>query len=478
MKNDSKHILIVGAGVIGLCTAYYCARRGHRVTVIDRSPEERDGCSFGNAGMVTPSHFVPLAAPGMVALGLKWMWNPESPFYIKPRLNWELLAWGWKFMRAANPRHVERSAPLLRDLSFASRACFEEMAEEWSRGVRPSPGAATVERAPASGLSGASANDNVSAPGDGRISGSSDGFGLVKKGLVMLCKTQESLDHEGAFAKQANELGVPAEVLDAKGLTKLDPDVTMDVAGGVYFPKDCHLSPDRFMRALLTECKRLGVTFSWSNEVESISINRGRIEFVRSATPVYKLTEEQEMDSVLAFPGAGADEFVLTAGSWSPSLAHQLGLKLPMQAGKGYSLTLPKPRELPQICSILTEARVAVTPMGSALRFGGTMEIAGLNEDINPIRVQGIIKAASRYYPKFTPDDFAGIQPWRGLRPCSPDGLPYLGRTAKLANLSIATGHAMMGLSLGPITGKLMAEIVSGEKPSIAIDALNPDRYG
>ncbi len=436
VHDQSKSVLIIGAGVIGLSTAYYCAMRGHRVTVIDRNPEQRDGCSFGNAGMVTPSHFVPLAAPGMVALGLKWMWNPESPFYIKPRLDWDLMSWAWKFMRAASPGHVERSAPLLRDLSFASRACFEEL-----------------ESLP------------------------NNDFGLVKKGLVMLCKSQESLDHEGAFAKQANELGVPAEVMDAKGLAKLDPDVTMDVSGGVYFPKDCHLSPDRFMRTMLKECQRLGVTFSWGNEVQSIRASRGRIEFVHTADPVHELSEEEEMNSLIAPRGASADEFVLCGGSWSPNLARDLGLKLPMQAGKGYSLTLPKPRELPRICSIFTEARVAVTPMGNSLRFGGTMEIAGLNEDINPVRVQGIIKSVSKYYPKFTQDDFAGVQPWRGLRPCSPDGLPYLGRTAKYSNLSIATGHAMMGLSLGPITGKLMAEILSGEIPSIAIDALDPDRY-
>ena len=419
MSSDSKSILIIGGGVIGLSIAYYCARRGHRVTLIDRNPEQRDGCSFGNAGMVTPSHFVPLAAPGMVALGLKWMWNPESPFYIKPRLNWELMSWVWKFMRAAKSRHVERSAPLLRDLSFASRACFEELA-------------------------GLPNND----------------FGLVKKGLVMLCQTQESLDHEAAFAKQANELGVPAEVLNAKGLRQLDPDVTMNVAGGVYFPKDCHLSPNRFMSALKLQCEALGSRFVWNSDVQTITHHASRITAVRTTTGEFN-----------------ADEIVLAGGSWSPVIARDLGLKLPMQAGKGYSLTLTKPRELPQICSIFTEARVAVTPMGNTLRFGGTMEIAGLNEDINPVRVQGIIKSVPKYYPKFTPDDFVGIEPWRGLRPCSPDGLPYLGRTAKFSNLSIATGHAMMGLSLGPITGRLMAEILSGEKPSIAIDALNPDRY-
>lgn len=418
--SQAKSIVIIGGGVIGLSTAYYAARRGHRVTVIDRSPEQHDGCSFGNAGMVVPSHFVPLAAPGMVALGLKWMWNPESPFYIKPRLDLDLLDWALKFWQASTPAHVRRAAPVIRDLSFASRACFEELA---------------------------------TLPGMD--------FGLVQKGLVMLCKTQHSLDDEAKYAAQANALGVPAEVLDAAGLAKLDPDVTMDVAGGVYFPKDCHLSPGRFMAGLRQQAEVLGVKFVWNAEVTGFTQHAARITAVQT--------------SAGEFVGG---EFVLCGGSWSPVVARDLRLKIPLQAGKGYSLTLPQPRELPQICSIFTEARVAVTPMGNTLRFGGTMEIAGLNEDINPLRVQGIIKAASRYYPKFSPADFAGIQPWRGLRPCSPDGMPYVGRTARYANLSLATGHAMMGLSLGPITGRLASEILSGEKPSFDLTLLNPDRYG
>ena len=426
MSSDQKSILIIGGGVIGLSTAYYCARRGHRVTLIERNAEQRDGCSFGNAGMVVPSHFVPLAAPGVVGTAFKWMWNPESPLYIKPRLNWELMSWGWKFMRAANAAHVRRSAPLIRDLSFASRDCFEELA---------------------------ALPDND--------------FGLVKKGLVMLCKTQHGLDDEAKYAAQANELGVPAQVLDAKIVAKLDPDVTMNVAGGVYFPKDCHLSPNRFMAGLKRQCDALGVKFVWGAEVTSFGQERTSDGRTKLCLVRDKVLQEH----------APADEVVLCGGPWSPILARALGLKLPMQAGKGYSLTLTKPRELPQLCSIFTEARVAVTPMGNTLRFGGTMEIAGLNEDINPVRVRGIIKAVSKYFPKFTAEDFAGVQPWRGLRPCSPDGLPYLGRTAKFSNLTIATGHAMMGLSLGPITGRLVSEILSGEKPSYELTLLNPDRY-
>ncbi len=418
-RSGPKDVVVIGGGIIGLSIAYYTALRGHRVTVVDRNPEQRDGCSFGNAGMVVPSHFVPLAAPGMVALGLKWMWDPASPFYIKPRLDLDLLKWALKFWAASTAAHVGRAAPLIRDLSFASRACFEELS---------------------------------ALPGEG--------FDLVQKGLVMLCKTQHALDDEARYATQANALGVPAQVLDAKGLAALDPDVTMDVAGGVFFPKDCHLSPGRFMAALQRRCEALGVRSAWGTEVTGFESEGRRVVGATTAT------------GTLA-----ADEFVLCGGSWSPVLGSGLGLKIPMQAGKGYSLTLPEPRELPQVCSIFTEARVAVTPMGRTLRFGGTMEIAGLDETINPVRVRGIIDAVPRYYPRFAADDFAGIQPWRGLRPCSPDGLPYVGRTAGHDNLTIATGHAMMGLSLGPITGKLVAEVLSGERPSIDLSLLDPDRY-
>ncbi|MCI0745896.1 MAG: FAD-dependent oxidoreductase [Verrucomicrobia subdivision 3 bacterium] len=415
----SRRVVVIGAGVIGLCSAYYAARRGRRVTVIDRAPAEHDGCSFGNAGMIAPSHFVPLAAPGMVARGLKWMWNPRSPFYIKPRLDWDLISWGLKFWRAATAEHVRRSAPVLRDLHLASRACFEEFAD---------------------------------------VTGNA--FGLVKRGLLMLCKEPHAFHEEAATAEEAGRLGMPAEVLDSKQAQKLDPGIRMDIAGAIYFPLDCHLSPNRFMSSLAEQLAKLGATFIWNAEVT---------EWRTSAAIVHAVTTPQgEVD---------ADEFVLCAGSWSQAITRDLGLKVPLQAGKGYSLTLPKPHQLPEICAILTEARIAVTPIGQSLRFGGTMEIAGLNEDITPARVQGIIEAVPKYYPDFTPADFAGVKPWRGLRPCSPDGLPYLGRTKNYSNLIIATGHAMMGLSLGPITGKIVAEILSDERPSIDISLLNPDRY-
>lgn len=415
----AKKVVIVGGGVIGLCAAYYAARDGSTVTVVDRADALMEGCSYGNAGMIVPSHFVPLAAPGMVALGLKWMWNPRSPFYIKPRLDRELIKWGLKFWRAATREHVERSAPLIRDLSFASRALFEELAE---------------------------------LPG-------SD-FGLVQRGLLMLCKTEHAFEEEAKMAEEARRLGVPAETLDARQTAAVDPEVRMDVAGSIYFPKDCHLSPGRFMQSLKRELERLGVRFHWNTEATGVVCDGDSLKALK--------TSLGEIEG---------DEFVIAGGSWSPILARELQLKLPMQAGKGYSLTLQKPRQLPGLCSIFTEARVAVTPMGSSLRFGGTMEIAGLNQEINPVRLEGIINAAPRYYPEFRVDDFAGIKPWCGLRPCSPDGLPYIGRTRRYRNVAIATGHAMMGLSLGPVTGRLIADTLAGRKPSLDLTLLDPDRY-
>jgi D-amino-acid dehydrogenase len=416
----NKRVLIIGAGVIGCCTGYYLAQRGCRVTLVDQGDADRQGCSFGNAGLVVPSHFVPLAAPGMLGMALRMMLNSRSPFYIQPRWDPELISWGLRFCQASTAAHVARSAPLLRDLNMASRACYEQLSE---------------------------------IPGHN--------FGLVREGLLMLCKTPKGLEEEIHAAEQANRLGIPAKILDTQQLAAMEPGITMDVAGAVYFPMDCHLSPGRLMAVLRKNLTELDAEFRWNTCIGECHTRDGKIEAARA-------TGGEEFE---------ADEYVLCGGSWSPKMARALGLKLPMQPGKGYSLTLPRPHHRPRISAILTEARVAVTPMGEGLRFGGTMEMSGLNHEIRPNRVEGIVRSVPAYYPQFTPEDFANITPWCGLRPCSPDGLPYIGRTKSCKNLSIATGHAMMGISLGPITGKLIAESIAGEQPEIDIRLLDPDRY-
>lgn len=415
-----QHVVICGAGIIGLCCATALRARGHEVTVIERAPEARDGCSFGNAGMIVPSHFIPLAAPGMPSLALKWMFNPKSPFFIRPRLSVDLITWGLRFLRAANPAHVARAAPLIRELSLASRALYEQLAAE-------------------------TANE----------------IGLVQRGLLMLCLSQHALDEEAHVALRARELGLPAEVVSGARAATLDPGVRMAVAGAIYFPLDCHLSPQNLLATLLRRAHTAGVKFQWSTEVTHWRTASSRVTAVT--------TSNGEIP---------ADAFVLAGGSWSAATVRSLRLTLPLQAGKGYSVTLPHPRQLPHLCSIFTEARVAVTPMGSTLRIGGTMELSGLDESIQRARVAGITEAVPHYFPDFSAEDFRDLPVWHGLRPCSPDGLPYIGRFGRFHNLCAATGHAMMGISLAPITGQLVAELLSGEKTSVAIDALSPDRFG
>jgi len=411
-------IIILGGGIIGLSTAYAALKDGAAVTVVDRISSHGDNCSIGNSGMIVPSHFIPLAAPGAFSNAIKWMMDPESPFHVQPRLSWNLMKWGLRFYLAATESQVSQAAPLLRDLSFASR----EIYIQWSE----------------SGID----------------------CSLAKKGLLMLCKTEHAMTEEASIAHRARDLGVPAQTLTAAETSALDPNVTMDILGSVYYPKDCHLDPSQLLTSLKEKITALGgkiltdcLVTGWKTKGQSINAletNMGEID---------------------------ADEFVLSAGIYSDGLVRALKLQLPLQPGKGYSLTLPNPIEQPNVCSILCEAKVAVTPIGSGLRFGGTMQIGELNQSIEPRRVHGILKSIPEYMPRFRIQHFDGIQPWCGLRPVSPDGLPYIGRSKAWKNLTIATGHAMMGLSLGPITGELVNQVLHRKPTKINIDRLSPDRY-
>ena len=416
----SKSVVVCGGGVVGLCCAYYLARDGFSVTVIERNAETADSCAHGSAGYISPSHVMPLSAPGMVVQGLKWMLSSRSPFYIKPRIDFDLIRWGWLFARACTNNHTARAAPILRDLCLGGRHLFLELSE---------------------------LTDNA--------------FELRTEGLVNLCKTPEGLDHEAhGLARLANELGVEAQVLDARQTSALEPATRLDVAGSVYFPHDAHLTPRKFMPVITSLLKRQGVSVRSNTSILSWRSDRNRLTCA--------VTTGGEIR---------ADEYVLTGGSWSPAMISGLGLRMPMQPGKGYSLTLEYPRIQLKKPLMLTERRVAVTPMGNRLRFGGTMELSGHNDRIRSERVAQIIAAARAYLPELIETDFSNIAPWFGYRPVSPDGLPYLGRFRRFSNLSVASGHAMLGLTMAPISGLLIAELLSGHKPSVDLAMLAPDRY-
>lgn len=416
---SQKEIIIVGGGIIGLCSAYYLNRAGHKVTIIDKTDME-NSCSVGNAGMIVPSHFIPLAAPGMISQGIKWMFNSESPFYVKPRLNMDLISWGMKFYKAANAKQVNKAMPALRDISLLSRKLFVDLASEPELQ-----------------------------------------FAFETKGLLMLCKTEHAMEEEAHVAQLANQLGIEAKTLSKAEIHQLEPELQPDVVGGVLFPGDAHCHPNALVKGLISVLKNRGVKILDKTTVTGFNAKNAHVNTV--------ITDAEQLK---------ADEIIIAGGSWSPEIVQSLQLNIPVQAGKGYSITLDNPPVKLNHPSILCEARVAITPMGGKLRVGGTMEIAGINTDINMKRVGGIIKSVPEYLPSFKLKMPEVSQVWSGLRPCSPDGLPYIGRAKNYTNLIVATGHAMMGLSLGPATGMLVKELVDDEKTAINIDIFSANRYG
>ena len=417
MKNN-QDVVVIGGGVIGLCSAYYLARQGASVTVIDQGmPGE--ACSQHNAGYVAPGHFVPLASPGMFMQAVKWMFDSRSPLYLKPRLDPDLLAWSWHFMRSCSERVMRPALPLLRDMLKESLNLYEEMSHE--RGFD---------------------------------------FHLTRKGLLTVYRTEKAklgAEHE---VNLSNEIGVTASLVDEDGLRKIDPAVKFRARGGVYFPGDAHLVPALLVKNLHDHLARDGVTFVTGQKVVGFSRSGNRIGSVR--------TSAAEI---------GGGEFVLAAGSWSHLLLRDLGIRLLLQAGKGYSITVKDPPVKPSVPCIFMERRVAVTPFASELRFAGTMEIAGVDLSITQKRVDAILDTIPLYYEDVERPDLARAQVWKGLRPVTPDGLPYIGRFKNYPNLLAATGHAMIGISLGTVTGKLVAEIVGSRPPSHNMALLSPDRF-
>jgi len=412
----SKNIIIIGGGIIGLCSAYYLQKEGHQVTIVDQSNMD-NGASYVNAGYLSPSHLVPLSAPGVMKKGLKWMLNPASPLYIKPRLDADFIKWTLAFNKSCNANHVEKAIPAIKGITLLTQDLFDDIKHE-------------------EGFS----------------------FHYEKKGLLMLCQTDKMLEEEIETAHIAKREGLDASEISMEELKILEPNTTLNVKGATYYKCDSHTTPQEFMTEVKAHLKAVGVQFFSNEKVEDLIIKNRKIEAVKTKNQTIK-----------------ADEFVLAAGSWSSILSKKLGLKLLLQAGKGYRINTTQKTGI-TIPSILAEAKVAVTPMNGFTRFAGTMEIAGINDNINRVRVETIAKAANNFYPDVTLTQKEKNDVASGLRPVSPDGLPYIGKSSKCDNLTIATGHAMMGWSMGPATGKLVSEVISNKKTILNLSPFHPDR--
>jgi D-amino-acid dehydrogenase len=411
-------ITIIGGGVIGLCSAYYLQKEGYSITVIDRA-DITDGCSFGNMGYMSPSHFVPLASPGIIAEGFKHMLSSSSPFYIKPRLNWYLMQWGWHFWKSSNAATVKKNAPHLNNLLQLSRGLINDMRNEIG-----------------------------------------DVFDMEEKGCLMMCKQQKTLDHEFHLADDAEKFGLKVERLLKHNVQKLEPDVELNVAGAVLFKDDCHFNPRKMMIALKNYLEKKGVRFQLNTTVTDFEKSGDAISAV--------ITDKGKFD---------CGQVVVATGSWLPVVAKMMGIKLLLQPGKGYSHTYQHVEKNIKYPSILVDGRCAITPWGHQLRIGGTMELSGINNKVLINRMQGIYDSAKDFYPGLKIDFPPADKIWNGLRPVTPDGLPYIGRTNTYKNVIIAGGHAMLGISEGTGTGKIVSQLIKNEKPEIAMEAFNPQRF-
>jgi D-amino-acid dehydrogenase len=416
-----KNVVVVGGGIIGLSTAYYLQKSGHQVTVLDRS-DFMDNCSYGNCGYVCPSHFIPLAAPGIVSQGIKWMLNSQSPFYVQPRLSRSLFDWGLKFMKSATAAHVERSAQPLKDIALLSQYEYEN---NW----RPLP---HFE------------------------------FAYEHKGLLEICQTPAAAEHARHTVEKAHELGLDADWLDQAAMQEKEPHTVINGLGAIFFRCDAHLYPDKLMRGLIRMLQVAGVELLPHEEVQRFETGNGAVK--KLITPLHSFE---------------ADTVVLATGSWSRELAAMLDTRLPLVPGRGYSVTLEDSPYRLNHPAILVEGRAAITPMdGNKIRFGGTMEITSTNTPPRYERVRGILNAVKRFFPAFDVPMPPVEKIWYGYRPCSADGLPYIGRIKKFNNVIVATGHSMLGLSLGAGTGRLVSELVNEQPASIDLTPFAVERFG
>jgi D-amino-acid dehydrogenase len=413
---SSSDVLILGGGVIGLSCALRLLRAGRGVTVLDQGVVGH-GSSRGNCGTITPSH-LPLHKPGTVGKALKWMLRRDAPFYVKPSLDGELLTWMLNFARLCNARDFLATAQVKSRLLLRSRELLGEL-------VR------------------AEALDCE----------------FDDSGMLYVWREPRALEAAQDEAVLLRELGVPVELLDGAALQALEPALRPGMAGGHLHRGDARLRPDRYVAELARVVRAAG-----GNIVEQTAVQGCRIDGGRVAGVVTAGGELQGREVVLAL------------GAWSPALAKQLGLRLPLQPGKGYSITYSRPRRAPRIPLVLKEPSVCVTTWGSGYRLGSTMEFSGYDSSLNPLRLAALKRGAAEYLEE--PEGPAVEEQWYGWRPMSWDDLPVIGRAPGYGNLTLATGHGMLGVSLSAVTAQLVMELLTGREASLDLGPYRLERFG
>jgi D-amino-acid dehydrogenase len=418
--NARSDVLVVGGGPVGACAAQALAADGASVTLIEKEAEICPPVSgaHANCGLLVPSYVTPLAAPGALGQGLRWMLDSTSPFYIAPRPSGALLRWLWLYRAAATSARARAAATVLRALHTASADLHDELARDGG------------ER-----------------------------WLYRRDGVVQAYEERATMEEAEKDAETQRVMGVRADVLSPADVRARFPGLRGELAGALFFPDDGHMDPALFTRAVADKAAAAGAEVR--RGVEAIALEPAGAGAVKVVTT--------RGDFI-------ADQVVLAAGAWTPALTKGLGLALPIEPAKGYSVDVARPADFPELPLYLGDAHCILTPLGDALRLGSTLELSGWDMTIRRARVAGLRRAAQRVMG--IPDDAPVRQIWRGPRPVTPDGLPVVGRVPRRERVILATGHCMLGLSLAPVTGKLVAELAGGRPPSVDLDPLSPDRFG
>jgi len=412
-----RKVLIIGAGVIGLHCAFYLNEKGFEVEVLEALPQsDETACSYGNCGLLVPSHFVPLASPGMLRSGLKLIFDRKSPVYLPVGRNIRNIPWFLKFMQVANQKQVNGVIPTLYKLNEESRRLYKELSLISHNKIR-----------------------------------------FQHSGMLMVSATEKGFEEEVKVAVIAAQLGIETVIHNATELKLAEPEVEFNVRGAVLYKSDGQIDPLEHMRWLKSYLKHAGVSFHFETSVKEISVTKGRISGVKTTRGEFS-----------------GDEYILATGAFSSDLVDSLGISIPVISGKGYSIDFPKAELKIRTPLILTEAKVAITPFDDRIRLGSGMEFNGRPGEIRYQRVQTMLNRTQEALPGMRKMVVSDLKIWEGLRPVTPSGVPFIGRTKKYPQLLVAAGHAMMGVSLGPITGKIVSQLVAGESTGFDMHILHP----